>query len=147
MAYRIEIIDEADEDLAALTARDRASLLDAIAMQCSTSPRTQRGIASGCGPIQSRRGSYTKKALKEPVVVTRGGKPVAALTALDADDWEDLVVSTDPRFIAFIERSRALHKPGTGIALEDIRRKYGLPPKPRRKLARKRARKARSSRP
>lgn len=79
---------------------------------------------------------YTKKALKEPVVVTRRGKPVAALTALDADDWEDLIVSTDPRFVALIERSRMLGKPGTGIPLEDVRRKYGLDRKPRRKPAR-----------
>ena len=49
------------------------------------------------------------------------------------------------RFIALIERSRALYKPGTGVPLEEIRRKYGLP-KPR-KASRKRARKSRSSRP
>ena len=83
---------------------------------------------------------YTRKALKEPVVVTRGGKPVAVLRPLAEDEWEDLVVSTDPRFIELIERSRARSKPGTGTPLAEIMRKYGV--KPKAKAAR-RSRKAR----
>jgi len=49
-------------------------------------------------------------------------------------------LSTDPRFIALIERSRARYKPGTGIRLEEIKRKYGI--KSKSKPAR-RSRKAR----
>ena len=82
--------------------------------------------------------------LVEPVVVTDHGKPVMALIAIEDADLETVSLSTDPRFIALIERSRALYKPGTGVPLEEVRRKYGLP-KPR-KVTRKRARKARSSR-
>jgi len=81
---------------------------------------------------------YTRKARKEPVVVTRHGKPVAMLRSLTEDEWEDFVVSTDPRFIALIERSRARYKPGTGIPLAEIMRKYGIKPK-----ASRRSRKAR----
>ena len=58
-------------------------------------------------------------------------------------DLETVTLSIDPRFIALIERSRALYKPGTGIPLEEIRRKYGLDRKPRAKPARSK----RSSRP
>jgi hypothetical protein len=79
------------------------------------------------------------------VVVTNHGKPVMALIGIEGADLETVSLSTDPRFIALIERSRALSKPGTGVPLEEIRRKYGLP-KPR-KASRKRARKSRSSRP
>ena len=75
---------------------------------------------------------YTRKARKEPVVVTRHGKPVAMLRSLTEDEWEDFVVSTDPRFIAMIERSRARYKPGTGIPLADVMRKYGIKPASRR---------------
>jgi antitoxin (DNA-binding transcriptional repressor) of toxin-antitoxin stability system len=76
---------------------------------------------------------YTRKARKEPVVVTRQGKPVALLRSLTEDEWEDFVVSSDPRFIAMIERSRARHKPGTGIPLADVMRKYGVKPKTARR--------------
>jgi antitoxin (DNA-binding transcriptional repressor) of toxin-antitoxin stability system len=76
---------------------------------------------------------YTRKARKEPVVVTRQGKPVALLRSLTEDEWEDFVVSSDPRFIAMIERSRARHKPGTGIPLADVMRKYGVKPKAARR--------------
>ncbi len=81
--------------------------------------------------------AYAQEGLKERVVVTQGGKPVFALMPLSADDWEDLVVSSDPRFRALMKRSEELHKPGTGIPLEEVRRKYGLPAKPARKAARK----------
>jgi prevent-host-death family protein len=78
---------------------------------------------------------YTRKALKEPVVVTRHGKPVAMLHSLTEDEWEDYAVSTDPDFIALMERSRARYKPGTGIPLEDVMSKYGIKPKRRRRVA------------
>ena len=88
--------------------------------------------------------SYAEQVQEEPVVVTDHGKPVMALIAIEDADLETVSLSTDPRFIALIERSRALYKPGTGVPLEEIRRKYGLP-KPR-KATRRRARKACSSR-
>jgi prevent-host-death family protein len=72
---------------------------------------------------------YTRKARKGPVVVTRQGKPVALLRSLTADEWENFVVSSDPRFTAMIERSRVRHKPGTAIPLADVMSKYGVKPK------------------
>lgn len=42
-------------------------------------------------------------------------------------DLETVGLSADPRFIALIERSRAFYKPGTGIPLEEIRRKHEAP--------------------
>jgi antitoxin (DNA-binding transcriptional repressor) of toxin-antitoxin stability system len=76
---------------------------------------------------------YTRKARKEPVVVTRQGKPVALLRSLTEDECEDFVVSSDSRFIAMIERSHARHKPGTGIPLADVMRKYDVKPKAARR--------------
>lgn len=80
---------------------------------------------------------YAQRGLKERLVVTRRGKPVFALMPLSEDDWEDLVVSSDSKFRALMKRSEELHKPGTGIPLDQVRRKYGLPPQPARKAARK----------
>jgi len=70
--------------------------------------------------------AYARKARKEPVVVTLRGKPVAALMPLKGKDWEDFAVSTNPKFIALIERSRARCKPGSGISEEDMRRRLRL---------------------
>lgn len=89
--------------------------------------------------------SYAEQVRKEPVVVTENGKPVMALLPISAADLETISLSADPRFIALIERSRALYKPGSGIPLEEIRRKYGLSATTR-KAARRRARNTRPSR-
>ena len=78
---------------------------------------------------------YTRKMRNEPVVVTRRGRPVAALMPLSEEDWEDLVVGTHPAFVRFMRRSRARYKPGTGVPLEEIRRKHGIKPRAPRKAA------------
>ena len=89
--------------------------------------------------------SYAEHVRKEPLVVTDHGKPVMALVPIDNADVETVTLSTDSRFIALIERSRTRYKAGAGIPLAEIRRKYGLAPKPGRKTTRKVTRKARSS--
>jgi prevent-host-death family protein len=67
---------------------------------------------------------FVREALLEPIVVTQNGKPVAALTAIDAPtDLENLIVSSDPAFRALIERSRALNTPGTGLSTNEVRRR------------------------
>jgi antitoxin (DNA-binding transcriptional repressor) of toxin-antitoxin stability system len=67
--------------------------------------------------------SYARKAHKEPVVITRDGKPIAALMPLDKDGWEDLLVSSHPSFRRLIRRSRARCKPGQGFSTEAMRRR------------------------
>ncbi len=89
---------------------------------------------------------YAKQARKDPVVVTQRGKPVAAVVPLGADAWEDFVVSTHPKFLEIIQRSRASYKAHGGIPLGAIEREFGLKPKTGQKGTRKPARKARSSR-
>jgi prevent-host-death family protein len=75
--------------------------------------------------------SYAPQVRQEPVVVTDRGKPVMALMSIENADLETVSLSTDPRFIALIERSRTLYKPGTGIPLEEIKRKYRIKSKPK----------------
>jgi antitoxin (DNA-binding transcriptional repressor) of toxin-antitoxin stability system len=75
--------------------------------------------------------SYAAQVRQEPVVVTDHGMPVMALLPIENADMETVSLSTDSRFIALIERSRTLYKPGTGIPLDEIRRKYGIKSKPR----------------
>ncbi len=90
--------------------------------------------------------SYADEVQVEPVVVMDHGKPVMALMGIRNADLETVSLSGDPRFIALIERSRTLYKPGSGIPLEEVRRKYGLAPRASGRSGLKRARKPRASR-
>ena len=83
-------------------------------------------IAEATAPLSE----YARRARKDTVVVTRRGKPLAAVVPLDSDDWEDFVVSQDPGFIEVIKRSEARYKAEGGISLDEMRRKYALKPTP-----------------
>lgn len=69
-----------------------------------------------------RLGDYARQARRKPVVITRNGRPYVALTSMASSDWENLVVSSDPRFVALIERSRASCPAGSGLSSDDVRR-------------------------
>ena len=81
---------------------------------------------------------YARKGLREPVVVTKHGKPVVAVMPLtEYDDWESVSLSTNPKFMEIIERSRASARTEGTSSLEEVRRKCGLEPKTsRRRTAR-----------
>jgi hypothetical protein len=49
--------------------------------------------------------------------------PANALVSIENTDLETASLSADARFMALIERSRALYKPGTGVSLTEIKRK------------------------
>jgi prevent-host-death family protein len=84
---------------------------------------------------------YAREAQHETLVVTRRGKPMAAVVPLRGIDLESLAVSTNPDFIALIERARARYRQTGGISLEDMKRKWGTA-KPVRKTKRRPARRA-----
>ena len=69
---------------------------------------------------------YAKDVDKEPVVLIVSGKPVAALVPIENADLETVTLSTHPRFLALIERSRARHKAEGGISGKEMRRRLGL---------------------
>jgi prevent-host-death family protein len=64
---------------------------------------------------------YAKAARRGPVIVTRQGRPIAAVVALDDQDWEDLKVSTSPAFAAIIARSEARYRAEGGVPLASLR--------------------------
>ncbi|MEW6215214.1 MAG: type II toxin-antitoxin system prevent-host-death family antitoxin [Nitrospirota bacterium] len=70
---------------------------------------------------------YTKKAKKEPVIITREGKPVAALVGISNADIETVSLSNNPKFLNLIERSRARQKSEGGISTEEMRRRLEKP--------------------
>jgi hypothetical protein len=54
---------------------------------------------------------YASQAKNGAVVVTRRGKPLAAVVPLNSDDWEDFVVSQDPGFIEVSGAPRSATRP------------------------------------
>ncbi len=69
---------------------------------------------------------YVRDVRKEPVILTIGGRPVAALVPIENADLETVTLSTHPQFFALIERSRARQKAEGGISSTEMRRRLGL---------------------
>jgi prevent-host-death family protein len=69
---------------------------------------------------------YTTGVKKEPVIVTRKGKPIAALVSIENADLETISLSTNRKFLALIERSRTRQQTEGGISSEEMRRRLGV---------------------
>ena len=78
---------------------------------------------------------YAKSVRKEPVIVTRRGRPFAALMPVENTDVETATLSTHPKFLALIERAR--HQKQGGISNRDLRRRLGLKPAPSRRRSKR----------
>jgi prevent-host-death family protein len=62
-----------------------------------------------------------RAAAKEPLVVTQKGKPVAVLIPLENADFETVALSSNPKFLEIIERSRSRLKAEGGLSSEEVR--------------------------
>ena len=67
----------------------------------------------------------------ELVILTRRGKPLAAIKHLSEADWEALAVGSDPQFQALIADARRSLEEEGGVRLEDLRQELDLPAKRR----------------
>lgn len=72
------------------------------------------------------------------VILTRNGKPLAAVKDLSHTDWESVALANNPRFRELIEESRRSYREEGGISLEELRKELGLKAKktPRRRKTR-----------
>jgi hypothetical protein len=64
---------------------------------------------------------YAQKADEGPLVVTKGGQPIALVVRVENADLETVALSNHPEFLNIIERSRARQKQEGGIPSEDVR--------------------------
>lgn len=69
---------------------------------------------------------YARDVDKEPIILTRKGKPIAALVTIENADLETVTLSTNPKFLALIERSRTRQKTEGGISSKEMRRRLQL---------------------
>ena len=79
-------------------------------------------VSEATGPL----GQYVQDLGREPLVLTDGGQPVAALMPIDEADLETVALATNPRFMALIEQARAQRRAGAGLSTEEVRRELGL---------------------
>ena len=63
-----------------------------------------------------------KESARDVVIVTRRGKPVAAIEALSEDDMEDYLLERSEKFWKMIERARK----GKSVSLESVRKKLKI---------------------
>jgi PHD/YefM family antitoxin component YafN of YafNO toxin-antitoxin module len=72
-------------------------------------------------------------AKEGPVILTRNGQPLVAVSDVSGSDWESISLAQNPRFAALIEESRRSYRDSGGIRLDDLRQELGLKSGPRRR--------------
>lgn len=72
---------------------------------------------------------YAQQVDGGSIVVTRNGKPIAAVVALPNTDAETIALSQNLQFLAIMERSRIRYAQEGGISSADMRQRLGLEPK------------------
>jgi PHD/YefM family antitoxin component YafN of YafNO toxin-antitoxin module len=67
-----------------------------------------------------------EQAEKGPIIVTRQGRPIAIMIAVENADVESLTLSQNPQFLALIEHSRERQKREGGLSSDEVRVRLGL---------------------
>lgn len=71
---------------------------------------------------------YAKDLVREPIILTSDGNPIAALLSISEVDLETISLRNNPEFLTILEQSRARLKEEGGISGEEMRRRLGLRP-------------------
>jgi len=71
--------------------------------------------------VKARFSAYLKASLEGPIVVTRHGRPVAVLLAVeDGEELERLILAYTPRFRAILDAARQQIRETGGIEHEEF---------------------------
>ena len=70
---------------------------------------------------KDRFSHYLQEAGKEPVIITKHGRPAGVLIGFETeDDWFEYKLEHDPRFLKRVAKARASLRAGKGIPWEEI---------------------------
>lgn len=73
--------------------------------------------------VKDRFSAYIDESRESPVVVTRNGRPVAMIVAIeDEDDLDALLLVHNPRFVQLLEEARQRVRVTGGVSLAEMRR-------------------------
>ncbi len=71
--------------------------------------------------VKAQFSAYLKQSEEGPVIVTRNGKPVAALLAVrDEEELERLILANSARLRSILEKARAQIRAGEGLGHEEL---------------------------
>jgi prevent-host-death family protein len=70
---------------------------------------------------------YVHDAATDPIIVTDGGTPVAALVPIENTDLETATLATNPAFLALLERSRSRLRDEGAVSMEEMKRRFATP--------------------
>jgi len=77
-----------------------------------------------------------------PVILTRKGKPLAAVRRLVGNDWESISLANNPEFKAIIESSRRSYRLHGGIGIDDVCKQLSLKVRSRHRHSSRRRKKS-----
>jgi antitoxin (DNA-binding transcriptional repressor) of toxin-antitoxin stability system len=69
---------------------------------------------------------YARELDQEPLVLTDGNQPIAALMPIDEADLDSVALGSNAKFLALLEQARAQRRAGAGLSTEEVRRELGL---------------------
>ena len=67
---------------------------------------------------------YVKQLEGEPITIMHKGVALAILAPAGHDDYESVQMSTNPKFIELLERSRKSIREGRGLSTEEARKLF-----------------------
>ena len=71
--------------------------------------------------VKARFSAYIKKIQKEPVIVTKNGRPVAIMLGIsDKDDLERIMLATSPKFQALLDEAERRIRETGGLSHEEV---------------------------
>ena len=81
--------------------------------------------------VKNRFSAYIEESRESPIVVTRNGRPVAMLIAIeDEDDLDSLLLVHNSRFLQLLEAARQRVRVAGGVSLAEFRRQLESSPEP-----------------
>jgi prevent-host-death family protein len=72
--------------------------------------------------VKDRFSAYVDESHESPIIVTRNGRPVAMIIAIeDEDDLDSLLLVHDQRFLRLLEEARQRVRTTGGVSLAEMR--------------------------
>lgn len=84
--------------------------------------------------VKNNLSEYVRETVQGPIVITKNGKPCAALVHLEeGQDMESFLLSHNPKFLHLLDEATRKTQDKGGTPLSDLMAALNKPPRQRRK--------------
>jgi prevent-host-death family protein len=74
--------------------------------------------------VKEQFSSYVDESKESPIIVTKNGKPVAMIVAIEeGEDLDSLLLAHNPRFLQILEEARQRVRMTGGVSLAEFRQR------------------------